>query len=207
MPKVRVFAGVITLLIAVTGCTLFHKKPTSTEGESEAKNNRKVIDVTPPEIDDKENLKIGLKIGDIAPEISLPDPKGKTKTLSSLRGKMVLLDFWAAWCGPCRRENPNLVRAYQKYNKAKLKEASGFEIYSVSLDRNRNAWTTAIEEDELNWDAHVSDLKFWDSDAAKTYKINSIPYNFLLDANGVIVAKNVKGLVLDKTMDEYVEKF
>lgn len=197
----------IALPVVVTGCSLFHKKRTAPEGENEAKNNRKVIDVTPPEIDDKENLKIGLSVGDIAPEISLPNPKGKTKPLSSLRGKMVLLDFWAAWCGPCRRENPNLVRAYEKYNKAKLKDASGFEIYSVSLDRNRSAWIRAIEEDELNWDGHVSDLKFWNSEAAKTYNINSIPYNLLLDANGVIVAKNLKGLVLDKTMDEYVEKF
>lgn len=195
------------IVFALVGCSIFQKNSSGNEQSDKTEANRTVIDVTPPEINEDEELVEGTDIGNLAPEIELENPKGKTIKLSSLRGKMVLVDFWAGWCGPCRRENPNLVRAYKKYNEAKLKDASGFEIYSISLDRNRTAWVSAIEDDNLNWDAHVSDLKFWNSEAAQTYGINSIPYNLLLDANGVIVAKNLRGIVLDKTMDEYVKEF
>ena len=134
-----------------------------------------------------------LAVGKKAPEIALPNPEGDTITLSSLRGNYVLLDFWASWCKPCRVENPNLVKAYNKY------ESKGFEIYQVSLDKKRSAWEKAIEKDNLTW-THVSDLKFWNSSAAKTYNIRSIPANFLLNKKGEIIDKNLRGEALQKKL-------
>jgi peroxiredoxin len=128
--------------------------------------------------------------GSIAPDISLPDPDGKTRTLSSLRGKVVLLDFWAGWCGPCRRENPNLVRAYAKYHD------KGFEIFQVSLDKSKPEWLAAIKQDGLNW-IHVSDLKYWGSPVARLYGVESIPANFLLDQEGKIIKSNLRGAALE----------
>lgn len=136
-----------------------------------------------------------LAIGAIAPEIALPNPDGEIVKLSSLRGNYVLIDFWAAWCGPCRRENPNVVRLYQKYHD------KGFEIFSVSLDRNRNDWLKAISNDGLNW-THVSDLNYFNSEAAKTYNINAIPATILLDQEGRIIGKNLRGESLEKKLEE-----
>lgn len=127
-----------------------------------------------------------LASGEVAPEIALPSPEGDTIKLSSLRGKYVLLDFWASWCKPCRVENPNLVKAYERF------KDKGFEIYQVSLDKKRSAWENAIEKDNLDW-VHVSDLKFWNSSAAKTYNIQSIPANFLLNKKGEIIDKDLRG--------------
>jgi peroxiredoxin len=136
-----------------------------------------------------------LAVGQQAPEIALPTPDGEVVPLSSLRGKYVLVDFWAKWCGPCRVENPNVVKMYKKYN------AKGFEVYGVSLDRNRQDWLQAIKEDGLTW-THVSDLKFWNSEAAKTYNITSIPFAVLLDPEGKIIAKNLRGIELERKLDE-----
>lgn len=127
-----------------------------------------------------------LAIGNVAPEIALNDPSGKEIKLSSLRGKVVLLDFWASWCGPCRQENPNNVKLYKQY------KDKGFEIYGVSLDKEMDAWKEAIVQDQLTW-VHVSDLKFWQSAAAASYKVESIPATFLLDKDGKILAKNLRG--------------
>lgn len=145
-------------------------------------------------IDMVENMK-KLAIGSPAPEIALPDPDGNVVPLSSLRGKYVLVDFWAKWCGPCRRENPNIVRAYNKY------KDKGFTVYGVSLDRTREDWLQGIREDGLTW-THVSDLKFWQSEAARTYNINAIPFSLLLDPNGIIIAKNLRGEALEKKLSE-----
>lgn len=131
--------------------------------------------------------------GSTAPDITLPDPDGNSTTLSSYRGQIVLLDFWAAWCGPCRRENPTLVAAYKKYHD------KGFEIFQVSLDKTKEAWVGAIKQDGLNW-IHVSDLKYWSSPVARQYGIESIPANFLLDKEGKIIGRNLRGPALDQEL-------
>ena len=151
--------------------------------------------------------RVGTNIGDTAPEIAMPNPKGKEMKLSDLRGRLVLIDFWASWCGPCRRENPNVVAAYEKYDKAKFRTAKGFEVFSVSLDSDPVRWQAAIDQDGLDWDYHVSDLARWNSEAAALYGVSSIPMSFLVDENGVIIAKNLRGMELHRQVDLHVERF
>lgn len=137
-----------------------------------------------------------FKTGDLVPEITLNNPDGKTISLSSLKGKYVLLDFWAGWCKPCRMENPNLVENYKKYSK------KGFEIFQVSLDQDKNLWVQAIAQDQLGAWKHVSDLQYWQSAPAKVYGITSIPANFLLDREGKIIASNLRGPALGEKLSE-----
>ncbi|GEO06795.1 thiol:disulfide interchange protein [Adhaeribacter aerolatus] len=134
-----------------------------------------------------------VAVGQQAPDISLPAPDGKSVSLSSLRGKYVLVDFWASWCGPCRQENPNVVRMYNQY------KDKGFEIFGVSLDESRDKWLKAIDADKLTW-PHVSDLKGWESSAAKLYNIQAIPQTLLLDKEGKIIAKNLRGPSLEEKL-------
>lgn len=136
-----------------------------------------------------------LAIGSPAPELSLPDPNGELVSLSSFKGKYVMIDFWAAWCRPCRMENPNVVKMYNAYND------KGFEVLGVSLDRTKDAWVKAIEEDQLTW-TQVSDLKYFESEAAQLYQINSIPATYLIGPDGTIVAKNLRGAELEAKLKE-----
>ena len=127
-----------------------------------------------------------LSMGQIAPEIELPTPEGETVKLSDLRGKYVMIDFWAAWCKPCREENPNVVKLYSEY------KDKGFEIYGVSLDRTKEAWVDAIAEDGLTW-TQVSDLQYFNSAAAELYQIAAIPATYLIDPDGKIIGKDLRG--------------
>lgn len=134
--------------------------------------------------------------GNIAPELSFPDPQGNIRNLSDLRGKVVLVDFWASWCGPCRRENPHVVEMYAKYHD------KGFEVFSVSLDKDATAWKGAIAKDNLSWPNHVSDLKGWSSKAAAIYGVSSIPCTFLLDREGHILARGLRGDALTQALQQ-----
>lgn len=136
----------------------------------------------------------------IAPEIELPNPKGETMKLSSLRGNYVLIDFWASWCMPCRQENPNVVRLYDKY------ENENFDIFSVSLDKNKAKWIEAIEHDGLRWKNHVSDLLHWKTPLTGIYHFNAIPHTVLIDPEGKIIAQNLRGQALENKLQEIFGK-
>jgi len=139
-------------------------------------------------------------IGKLAPEISLPDPDGKEIKLSSYKGKYVLVDFWASWCGPCRTENPNVVEAYNKF------KDKNFDILGVSLDRpgEKDKWLKAVKDDKLTW-SHISDLQYWNSAVVPLYKIEGIPYNVLVDPSGKIIAENLRGESLHKKLEEILK--
>lgn len=143
----------------------------------------------------KAETRIKTTVGAIAPDFSLQTPEGEKLSLSSLRGKYVLIDFWASWCGPCRQENPNVVKVYNNF------KDKGFEILGVSLDKEGGAWKQAIAADGLPW-KHVSDLKYWQSEAAQLYSVQAIPQTFLLDKKGVIIAKGLRGAQLESKLAE-----
>ena len=149
-----------------------------------------------------EEIQNSVSQGAQVPDISLPDPNGNVRKLSDLRGNVVLVDFWAAWCKPCRMENPNVVRMYKKF------KPKGFEVYSVSLDglpnqqNPKQLWTDAIAQDGLLWENHVSDLKGWGSETVSTFGFQGIPYTVLIDRDGVIIGTNLRGAALEKKLEE-----
>jgi peroxiredoxin len=141
-----------------------------------------------------------VAVGQKAPEFTMNDTNGNPVSLSSKIGpKLLLIDFWAAWCNPCRQENPNVVKAYNEFHK------KGFDVLGVSLDQKKEDWLKAITDDKLTW-THVSDLKYWGNEAAKLYAVNSIPSNVLLDENGIIVGRNLRGDDLIKKLQEVLGK-
>ncbi|MFT5800938.1 MAG: peroxiredoxin, partial [Nonlabens sp.] len=134
-------------------------------------------------------------IGAVAPDFSQKTPEGKLMSLSDLRGKVVLVDFWASWCGPCRRENPNVIKVYEKY------KDKGFDVLGVSLDRSKAPWMKAIKKDKLPWN-QISDLKGWQNEVAQLYSVRTIPQTILLDRKGRILAKNLRGADLEAKLAE-----
>lgn len=166
----------------------------STKGKEFADNLKKIEESHKEHEAKQEKVAIGKK----APDFTANTPDGKAESLHANLGKVTLVDFWAAWCGPCRRENPNVVALYNKY------KDQGFKVIGVSLDRDKDAWTKAIADDKLNW-LQVSNLKYWDDEIAKEYAVESIPATFLLDENGTIVAKNLRGAELDAKVAELLK--
>ncbi len=197
----KLFSALIIAGLFVTSCQKSAQQNQESQEETTA-NEVKTEDISTentPKVEVKEDNtkqnkaqntpKIGLEIGDTAPDFGLPDPKGTFVTLSQFRGKTTLIDFWAAWCGPCRRENPNVVAVYQKY------KDKGFQVLGVSLDNDKQKWTEAITKDNLTW-TQISDLKHFDSAVVPLYQVEGIPTNFLIDKNGIILAKNLRGVEL-----------
>lgn len=140
-----------------------------------------------------------VKVGQAAPEISLPNTAGTTTNLSSYKGKVVLIDFWASWCAPCRRSNPGVVKLYNKY------KGKGFEVFGVSIDSKKNAWLKAIQQDGINY-TQVNDNGGWDAATALKYGVDAIPATFLLNKEGVVVALNVEGQELEKKINELIKQ-
>ncbi len=148
-----------------------------------------------------ENFKIGQK----APDIEMAGVDGKMIKLSSLKGQMVLIDFWASWCGPCRRENPSVVKAYNEFKDKKFRNGKGFTVFGVSLDTNKDRWIKGISDDKLVWPYHVSDLQGWKNAAAQQYGVYGIPMSYLIDGDGVIVAISPRGEALPAKLKELLK--
>ena len=136
------------------------------------------------------------------PDIELPDANGQTISLSSLQGKLVLVDVWASWCTPCRKQNPKIVEIYNKYKDTSFDGAEGFVVYNISLDSDREAWLKAIKQDKLSWPTHVSELKGWESEAVELYNIDAVPTSFLIDQNGMIIGTDLNYRQLEQILQK-----
>ncbi|WP_282054989.1 redoxin domain-containing protein [Maribacter luteus] len=171
--------------------TLFNGLSAEIKETEAAKKVKKTLD----ELKKREENSKNTSVGAVAPDFSAPSPSGKLLALNDVKGKATLIDFWAAWCRPCRAENPNVVKVYNKY------KGKGLSIIGVSLDKTAEAWKKAIDDDGLEWH-HVSNIAYFDDAIAKLYNVDAIPATFLLDENGVIVAKNLRGPALEARISE-----
>ena len=192
----ELFAQVLETTKDQLGGGSFHQALTAAAVKAPQRPNDRVVrkgnGANPPRT--AKNSRYG--VGDAAPEIEMADPDGNVRRLSDLRGKVVLIDFWASWCGPCRRENPNVVRAYEQF------QSKGFEVFSVSLDQNADRWKAAIAQDGLIWPNHVCDLKGWQNEASRAYGVSSIPHALLVDQEGTIVATHLRGAALTGQLNQ-----
>ena len=175
----------------------------SMSGSSEEETNKNYNKIIAQKIQQRIDIVSAannIVIGEKAPDFTAPNPDGKAITMSAIKGKVTIIDFWASWCKPCRIENPNLVKLYDKYH------SEGLEIISVSLERgNQKAfWIDAIKKDQLSW-YNVSNLKFWQDPIAKTYSVNSIPATFILDENGMLIAERLRGRELEAKIKSLLE--
>lgn len=147
---------------------------------------------------------VGLNLGNMAPNLVGKNTKDSLISLNSLKGKVVLIDFWASWCVPCRYENPNVVKNYEQFKDKKFKNGNGFTVFGVSLDENKTSWVNAIKKDNLVWPYHISDLKGWNSAHGLKYNITGIPNNYLINGDGIIIAKNLRSEDLTKALEKYL---
>ncbi len=183
MNKIALFLPLAFAFLLSSGCAIFQKNDVK-EWPTEADN-------------------IGLRVGEVAPNIDLDDPEGFNRQLKDMRGKVVLVDFWASWCAPCRAENPMIVHAYRQFKDVQFKNGSGFEVFSVSLDKTKDRWVNAIEKDGLAWPNHVSDLDGMNSYVVLLYELSSIPSSWLIDGDGVILAVNPEPRDLTDILNNY----